>query len=124
MKAMIQFGKYAIVGLSNTAISLAVYYTLLSFGVNYLIANFTSFILSVMNAYYWSSKYVFKSDEGWIKTLARVYISYGFTFLLSMAALYFMVEFIGISEELAPLSLLFVTVPINFIVNKFWAFKD
>ena len=119
-----QFAKFGIVGISNTLISLAIYYALVFLGLHYIIAYIIAFVISVLNAYYWSRKYVFNQSKDKSKwQLAKVYVVYGFTFLLSMGLLYLMVDFIGISELIAPIINLCVTVPLNFLLNKFWAFR-
>lgn len=127
-KLIVQFIKFGIVGVSNTLISLAIYYILVYFNCNYIVANTIGFIISVLNAYYWNNKYVFKSKEELgkrdkIKKLVKVYMSYGVTFVLSTVLLYVMVDLMHISEYLAPILNLCVTVPINFVMNKLWAFK-
>lgn len=63
------------------------------------------------------------SQENKKKGLIKVYISYGSTFLLSTGLLYLMVDIAGISEYIAPLINLCATVPLNFVLNKFWVFK-
>jgi len=121
---VIQFLKFGMVGISNTLISLAIYYTLVYLGVHYLLANVVAFALSVLNAFYWNSKFVFRQRSNHKKgRLLKVYLCYGFTFLLSTALLFLMVDIIGVSELIAPLINLCVTVPLNFLLNKFWAFK-
>lgn len=127
-KLIVQFIKFGIVGVSNTLISLAIYYILVYFNCNYIVANTLGFIISVLNAYYWNNKYVFKSEEETgkkykVKKLVKVYMSYGVTFVLSTVLLYVMVDLMHISEYLAPIINLCVTVPINFVMNKLWAFK-
>ena len=119
-----QFVKFGLVGLSNTIINLAVYYGLLYLGVHYLIANTVGFIVSVLNAYYWNRKYVFKKSENKIsKSLIKTYVSYGSTFLLGTGLMFVMVHCFRISETVAPIIILLVTIPLNFLLNKFWAFK-
>ena len=120
---ILQFIKFGIVGLSNTFIALAVYYGLLWLGVNYLISNTISWIVSVFNAFYWNNKYVFKNENTWLKALIRTYISYGFSFLLGTLLLYVFVDWLGVSKVIAPLLLLIITIPLNFLLNKFWTFK-
>lgn len=128
-EVVVQFIKFGAVGLSNTFISLAIYYLLVFLGCNYIVANTVGFIVSVLNAYYWNNKYVFKSDKevvekkSKVKKLAKVYISYGITFLLSTALLYVMVDILHISEFIAPIINLCITTPLNFLLNKLWAFK-
>ena len=121
---VIQFIKFGIVGVSNTLISLAVYYFLIYLGINYLLACSIGFVVSVANAYYWNSRYVFKkSDKNKIRTLLKTYSSYGITFFLSLGLMFLMVDILGISEYIAPLVNLCITIPINFLLNKFWAFS-
>ncbi len=119
-----QFIKFGLVGVSNTLISLVIYYILVYFNVNYIVANTIGFIVSVLNSYYWNNKYVFdKTERGTVKPLIKVFMSYGSTFLLGTFLLFLMVQVIGISELIAPLINLVITIPINFLLNKFWAFK-
>lgn len=121
--AVIQFIKFSIVGFSNTVISLFVYYVLLWLECNYLIANAMSWIISVFNAFYWNNKYVFKNENTWIKALIRTYISYGCSFILGSVLLIVLIEFFKVSDVIAPLIILVITIPLNFLMNKFWTFK-
>lgn len=120
-----QFIKFGVVGFSNTAISLGIYYIFIYINKDlYLIGNTVGFVISVLNAYYWNNKYVFKkSQNGNLKPLIKTFMAYGTTLILSTIMLLVMVSFIGISEKIAPLVNLIVTIPLNFLLNKFWAFK-
>lgn len=123
-RIMRQFVKFGFVGFFNTLLSLAIYYSMVSVGVHILIANAVAFILSVLNSYYWNNKYVFsKTTRGHVKALLRTYAAYSFTFILSTVLLYVMVNNLGISKYLAPLINLCFTIPVNFLINKLWAFK-
>lgn len=121
----IQFIKFGIVGISNTLISLSIYYILIYLNINYIIANTIGFICSVINAYYWNSKYVFKADEerNTLKSFSKVFISYSTTFILGTVLLYLWVNVFNISNLLAPIINLFITIPLNFLMNKLWAMK-
>jgi len=124
-KFCIQFIKFGIVGLSNTAISLLVYYLFIWLNPDlYMAGNVVGFVVSVANAFFWSRRYVFKdSQESFWKALFKSYLAYGGSFLLSTALLYIQVEWLDISKMLAPVFNLLTTVPLNFIINKFWTFK-
>lgn len=119
----IQFFKFGLVGISNTAVGFGVYYLLYYCGTHYLIANIISWLVSVFNAFYWNNTYVFQSGSGWWKTLFRTYISYGASLVVSTLIIYALVEFFHVSPVIAPVHCLLVTVPLNFLLNKFWAFK-
>lgn len=135
--SFMQFVKFGIVGVSNTVISYLLYTgSLLAFRgmdvfpkVDYFIAQIISFILSVLWSFFWNNKIVFTLENGakrnmW-KALLKTYVSYSFTGLfLNSILLVLWVEFCHISEFIAPIINLVVSVPINFLINKFWAFKS
>jgi putative flippase GtrA len=120
-----QFIRFGLVGLSNTAISLAIYYIFIFIDKDlYLIGNTVGFVVSVLNSYYWSNKYVFqKSEKGHLKPLIKTYMSYGITFLLSTVLLFCLVEYLQVPETISPLIILIITIPMNFLLNKYWSFK-
>ncbi len=134
-EAFTQFVKFGIVGLSNTVVSYFIYLATIWIcesanvftKIDYLIATVVSFILSVLWSFYWNKKFVFQL-EGGVKTillaLVKTYISYSFSglFLSSILSL-FWVEIVGVSKLISPILNLLISVPINFILNKFWAFK-
>ena len=128
-KGLWQFIKFGIVGLSNTIISLIVYWVCF-YGLHfhYQLSNLIGFVISVTNAYYWNGKYVFSDQRKknvWehIKAYLKVFTSYGGTYLLGVALLFVWVEMAKIPAGIAPLINLVVTIPLNFILNKLWAFK-
>ena len=123
-----QFIKFGIVGVSNTLIAYIAYSICVYVGIHYLIANAIGFFISVLNAYYWSDRFVFKKGGGESRsalwTLAKTYIAYGSTgLLLASILLCLYVDKLHISEYIAQLLVLVVTIPLNFIINKFWSFK-
>lgn len=132
---MIQFMKFGIVGVSNTLLSYAIYVFFLYLlerakiegEITYLCSNVIAFVVSVAWSYYWNNRFVFTNDKNtsWVKVLLKTYVAYSFTGLfLSSALLIVWIQYLGISEYIAPIINLFFTVPINFIINKFWAFAS
>ena len=136
-ETLVQFVKFGIVGLSNTIISYVIYVVaLLLFQQNqwmptwdYMVAQIMAFILSVLWSFYWNNKYVFSKQEdaqcNLLRALLKTYILYAFTglFLNSVLSLLW-VEILHISKLIAPIINLLVSVPLNFIMNKFWAFRE
>lgn len=118
-----QFIKFGVVGISNTLIALMVYYFFLFLGCNYLVSNIFSWLVSVLNAYFWNNRYVFKNNVYWLKALLKTYLSYGFSFMLSMLLLWVSVEKFDVSQILAPILVLLITTPMNFVMNKYWTFR-
>lgn len=118
-----QFLQFGIVGITNTLIAFSVYYILIFNDVHYLIANLLGWAIGVFNGYYWNYKYVFKNNVVWWKSLLKTYMSYGLSFFAGVILLYVIVEFMYITPVIAPVICLLVTVPLNFLLNKFWTFK-
>ena len=126
-KKLIQFFKFAVVGLSNNLVYYIVYLILIKIGLHYVPANIIGFTVSVFNSFFWNDRYVFISEKKriWWKTFLKTYISYAGTgIILSNILLAFWVEICGISELIAPLIDIVITTPINYFINKYWAFKN
>ena len=131
-----QFVKFGVVGVTNTVISytlnVLVLFACAKLHIferyDYILGNTIAFLLSVLWSFYWNSRYVFGLEEGekrspW-KALLKTYISYGFTgIILSNILSYVWIRVFGISKYLAPLINLVVSIPVNFLMNKLWAFK-
>lgn len=135
-ETFMQFVRFGIVGLSNTVLSYVLYVvSLLLFrklGIlldsGYLTAQVVAFVISVLWSFYWNNKLVFTLQEGEkrsvFKALIKTFISYSFTGLfLNSILLVLWVEVMHISEFVAPIINLLVSVPLNFVINKLWAFK-
>lgn len=148
-----QFIKFGLVGISNTLISEGIYVAVVCLRGHYVLANFLGFVISVLNAYYWGNKYVFKEQEDkekrvWWKTLLKTYVAYSGGFLLELLCLFFFVDLLNISQYMNPLVELVhrigltgldaqvvgellakaltivVVVPVNYLVNKYWAYRQ
>ncbi len=152
-KGFWQFIKFALVGVSNTLISEIVYAILVFFKMHYLPASFIGFMLSVLNAYYWSNKYVFTENPEeekrvWWKVLLKTYVAYFWGYLVNAALLVLWIEIVRIGvwtrpfaewflshgyesldeqflgNLLAAFINLLITVPMNFLINKYWAYRQ
>lgn len=123
-----QFIKFGVVGVSNTFVSYFTYVLMCMMGFNFHIGNLAGFVIGVLNSFYWNNRYVFKIEENesrtWWKALAKTFVSYGFSGLVvTEILLIFWINVIGVSSYVAPILNLFITVPLNFMLNKLWAFK-
>lgn len=157
--AVIQFIKFGLVGVSNTLVNYLVYVIFVALGAHYAVANLFGFLISVLNAYFWGSRFVFKEDETkekriWWQVLLKTYASYAFGFVLNTLLLVLWIDITNIgqyfglvgsiigwasgfltflpesmtateiSEIIGPILNMFVTIPINFVINKFWAYRQ
>lgn len=150
---IIQLVKFAGVGILNTIISEGTYTCLMYIGVHYVPAYFVGFSLSILNAYYWNNKYVFKASEDaekrvWWRVLGKTYLAYATGFTINLFMLFMWMDIIVIERfftEISPIVIgwglkratprflagacasiidMMITVPLNFVMNKLWAFKQ
>ncbi len=118
-----QFVKFGVVGASNTLIALGVYYVCTyALGLLPQPSNLAAFVISVLNAYFWSARWVFKR-EGGRAALIKFFAVYGSSYLISAGLLYVWTELLGVDKGVAPLISLVVTVPYNYLFSRLWAFK-
>lgn len=123
-----QFIKFGMVGGINTVLSYIItnlgYYV---FNLHEQVANIIAFVITVFISFMLNNIFVFKENKqerNWLKTLLKVYASYSITGLFLTAILLFVEEqIIGIPHYIATLMNLVLTIPVNFILNKIWAFK-
>lgn len=152
-KTLVQFIKFGLVGVSNTIVSYAIYAVVFYLSENYLLANVLSWLLSVLHAYLWQNIFVFRQEENagkrvWWQVLLKTYAAYAFTgLILNNILLWLWIDVIdisrfcgGIIEGLSGMGLLMTSrqfagyagpllnmvfsIPINFVMNKFWAYKQ
>ena len=63
--------------------------------------------------------------RNWFNALIKTYISYAFTGIILAAVLSWLwVDVLGINKFIAPLLNLVISVPVNFVLNKLWAFRS
>lgn len=126
---IIQFIKFGTVGAINTVLSYAItngaYYLL---HLHEQISNIIAFVITVFISFMLNGRFVFtenKEERNFWKSLLKVYASYSITWVfLTAILLYIEEELLGIPHYIATLMNLVVTIPINFLLNKFWAYKD
>lgn len=135
IRPYVQFIKFGLVGVSNNVVFYLLYAVIifllrrLAWKQDYILANLIAFTISIFWSFYWNNKYVFKKTEDsrrnmW-QALGKCFLSYGFTgYILENVLSYIWIERIGVSKYIAPLLNLVFTVPVNFLLNKLWAFKD
>jgi putative flippase GtrA len=119
----LQLAKFCTVGASGYVVNLAVYATLLSVGVNYLVAAVCSFLIAVTNNYLWNRVWTFRHQRGHL-------VFQGFRFLLvstialgaNLAFLSILVA-LGLPKLPAQAIAIVLVTPWNFVANKLWSFR-
>lgn len=134
--SLMQFVKFGAVGVSNTAISYGIemlcYYVLFvnvpwTENVKIVVTSALAFIVSVTNSYYWNNRFVFRQGKKtWpehLKTYLKTVTCYGITGLILAPIIKMWLNDLGSPFWAASLGSLIITIPLNFFLNKNWAYK-
>ncbi|QEU46365.1 GtrA family protein [Schleiferilactobacillus harbinensis] len=125
MKRLItQFIQFGAVGALNTVLTYIIYFILyqhisptLAMAVGY---GLTSLLGLALN-----KQWVFKQSGGEMSWMTfKYYATYGTTFLLSLILTSTWVDVLHFPAAWAPLFSLAVTVPVNFLLSKYWVFTQ
>lgn len=125
-KTLWQFIKFGLVGCSNSAVTLIVYYICIwLLGAEfYLLGQTVGYMAGVINSFFWNSRYVFNDSQvNKTKAFMKMCLCNVVVYVMQMLLLYWFVDMMSISEKLAPVIAIIITLPVNFILNKTFAFR-
>ena len=119
----VQLAKFVTVGLSGYLVNLAVFATLVHFGVHYLLAAVCSFLVAVTNNYTWNRLWTFRHQRGQLVhqglrflVVSTIALGANLLFLQILVAL-------GVGKVVAQAIAIVLVTPINFVGNKLWSFR-
>lgn len=125
---IIQFIKFGFVGIINNLVFFFVYYLVVVFNSDlYLLGNILGYFVSILTAYFINGKFVFYHKEEEKRTglkLLKTYVVYLISLIISTVLLFWGVHIMKFSEKLVPLASLIITVPLSFLLNKYWIYKN
>lgn len=125
-KSLRQFIKFGIVGASGTLVDWVFYFALTRWGhLFYLVAKTISFVVAAINNYIWNRVWTFKSTEKNItKQFLKFFIVSAIGLGFNLLIMKFVVERLKWSDLIGLVLATAVVMIWNFLVNKFWTFRD
>lgn len=116
-----RFLKFAIVGVSNTALSFLVYVVLVKLSLYYILASIISYIAGILNSYILNTAFVFKEKKTKknLFMFSSVYLS---ALLINLSLLYIMVDVFGIGPITGQILVTGLVMIYNYIMQKKWTF--
>lgn len=115
--------RFIFVGGINTIVGYGSYAILLFISVDYILANFLSTIIGVINSYIWNKLFTFKSYRRSLKELFRFILVYAVNYLLNLVLLVICVDHLLIDKYISGIICLFVTTIISYAGHNFFVFK-
>jgi putative flippase GtrA len=121
----IQFIKFSLVGVLNTAIHYGVFYVLYSVGeFYYLLASGVGFCVAVTHSYILNKFWTFKRRGSRVREeFIKFFIVNIFSLAINLSGMAIFVELLAVQPPIAQMITIGLTLVINFLGNKFWTFR-
>lgn len=124
-KSIIQFVKFGIVGVSNTLLTAATIWILLKIlHCSDYSSNFIGYVVGLINSFIWNRKWTFESKSKVGVTVFKFIATFAVSYLLQLGNLYLLLHFTHIDSYISQILSIVVYTCINFILNKYYTFKN
>jgi putative flippase GtrA len=121
---LVQFVKFGLVGVSNTALTFVVYTLLLKgFGVWYLLASAIGFAVGATNGFLLNRRWTFREHVGDSLTPVRWAIVQSGGLAINEGLLYALVDGVSVDKLVAQAMAIVVVTTSTFLVNRAWTFR-
>lgn len=120
-----KMAKFAVVGVSNTAVDFAVFVALVyGAAMSSGWAQCISFAIGVLNSYWWNRRWTFRAaGKGGMSEIARFFALAILAFLAATALLLGLERGLGWSPVPAKAASIFVSLAVNYAGNRLWVFR-
>jgi putative flippase GtrA len=122
------FARFALVGFSNFIVSYGVFRAALAaplaFPMRTSAAQLMSYALATLWSLYWNRRFTFRSSGPLMKQARRFIILQVSLALTSAALIGLAVDHFGISPSVAWFAVMSVVTIVNFLLVKWWVFKE
>jgi putative flippase GtrA len=124
-KSIIQFIKFGIVGVSNTLLTAATIWILLKmFHCSDYISNLIGYLIGLTNSFIWNRKWTFESKSKVGNTVFKFIVTFAISYLFQLGNLYLLLHITHIDSYISQLLSIVVYTCINFVLNKYYTFKN
>lgn len=121
---ILQFVKFNIVGIMNTAVDFAVFALLTALGLHHMISQVISYSCGIVNSYLWNKLWTFKQKRAFNSAEALKFLIVNILSLgVSLVFLYIFRDRAGLSVLVSKVIATVFSLVVNFAGNKFWVFK-
>ena len=124
-KSVIQFIKFGIVGISNTLLTaLTIWILLKVFHSSDYVSNIAGYIIGLINSFFWNRKWTFESKTKLNVTFFKFIVTFVLSYLFQLGNLYLLLHFTHIDSYICQLLSIVVYTFVNFVLNKYYTFKN
>jgi putative flippase GtrA len=120
--AVLQWLRFAAVGVTNTLLSWCLYASLVRLGVHYLDASALAFAAGALNSYALNRRWTFRSRDRPVPEALRFGVVQGVGLGLDVCLLYALVHGVGIPHLIAQALAFPVASAVTFLLRRHWVF--
>lgn len=124
MKELFRFIRFGIVGVMNTLITIVSFWILSKIGVGYITANIISYLIGVVNSYFFNSRWVFKVDSKKSSRGVRFLIINLIVLVINTGLLILFVDKVGLNKYVAQILVIGICMVLNYFLNRKWTFSE
>lgn len=119
---LMQFTRYALVGLGSNLLIYMLYLGLTAWGMGPKLAMSLLYALAVMQTFFFNRKWSFRHDGRVDRAFVRYVTTYVFGYFLNLFGLWLAVDRLGLPHEVVQGALILTLAVILFLCQKFWVF--
>ena len=120
---VVQWLRFATVGVANTVLSLGLYAALLDLRTFYLAASAIAFLVATCNSYALNRRWTFRSDGSRVVEIVRFFVVSAGGLGVNLAALYLLVDAASARRFAAELLVIPLVSVLTFGWNRRWTFR-
>ena len=122
---MLQFVKFGLVGVSNTLVTALVIALLLKVcHLSDMPANIIGYVAGLVNSFVWNRRWTFASTSAVKDTLFKFILTFAVCYAVQLGVLRLLLARLAIDPYWCHLMGMAVYTVLNFLLNKFYTFKD
>ena len=124
-KFFVEAFKYGIVGIINTLLTLLIIWLMRSvIGTSLIVANVTGYTAGFLNSFILNRSWTFKCNNNWKKEFLKFLAAFAICYLIQLAFVLFLEKQTSLQERYTTLLGMIVYTGINFLLNKYFTFKN
>ena len=116
--------RFALVGASNGAVTLAVYLLMIAVGLWYPLAATLGYLAGIANGYTWNMRWTFRTGSFHSPEFLRYFLIAGVGLLANAIGITIAVEALGMQKTIAEVVTLIPIVLASYLANRAWVFRE
>ncbi|QAA34683.1 GtrA family protein [Clostridium manihotivorum] len=124
MKELFRFIRFGIVGGMNTLLTFVCFWIFSKLGIGYTTAYVTSYLIGVVNSYFFNSRWVFKVDSKKGSRGVKFLVINLVILAINTCLMMIFVDKVGLNKYIALIIVTGVCMVLNYFLNRMWTFSE